>query len=192
MKEIREIIAQNIISLRKKNNMTQNELAEKLNYSDNTISRWEHAEITPSVESLEQLAKVFEVPIETLLKEDVLEKMEKNKKSQLANKISTILLCICMVWFIAAVCFFYVVTFENKYLWIIFVWALPITFAVLILFAFKMKSKLLIFIFASLFVWAFLAAIYLHFLPYNLYLVFIIGIPAEASLSVWAFVKKRS
>ncbi|MGN0961716.1 MAG: helix-turn-helix domain-containing protein, partial [Christensenellales bacterium] len=43
MKDIKQIIANNLITLRKKNNLTQNELAEKINYSDNAISRWEHA-----------------------------------------------------------------------------------------------------------------------------------------------------
>ena len=63
MADIKQIIAKNIIDLRKKNKMTQNELAEKLNYSDNAVSRWERAEVTPSVETIEQIAEVFNVPI---------------------------------------------------------------------------------------------------------------------------------
>ena len=41
MSDIKDIVAKNIIDLRKKNGLTQNELAEKLNYSDNAVSRWE-------------------------------------------------------------------------------------------------------------------------------------------------------
>ena len=70
MKDIKRIIAENLVALRKKNNLTQNELAEKLNYSDNTISRWEHAEITPSIETLEQISILFDVSIESLIKEN--------------------------------------------------------------------------------------------------------------------------
>ena len=73
MKQISEIIAENLISLRKKHGLTQNDLAEKLKYSDNTISRWEHAEITPSIETLEKIAEIYGVPIESLLKENVSE-----------------------------------------------------------------------------------------------------------------------
>ena len=69
MKPIAEIIAENLVSLRKKHNLTQNDLAEKLKYSDNTISRWEHAEITPSIETLEKISEIYEVPLESLLKE---------------------------------------------------------------------------------------------------------------------------
>ena len=55
MKEIKDIISNNLISLRKKHNLTQNELAEKLAYSDNMVSRWERGEITPSIETLQKI-----------------------------------------------------------------------------------------------------------------------------------------
>ena len=80
MAELKNIIAQNLIGLRKENNLTQNELAEKLNYSDNTISRWEHAEITPSIETLEQIAKFYHVSVESILKEKATEESKKAKK----------------------------------------------------------------------------------------------------------------
>ena len=41
--------AKNITELRILNNMTQMELAEKLNYSDKTISKWERAESSPDI-----------------------------------------------------------------------------------------------------------------------------------------------
>ena len=68
MKDIKQIIADNLVSLRKQNKLTQNELAEKLNYSDNTISRWEKAEITPSVETLVQISEIYNIPLESLFK----------------------------------------------------------------------------------------------------------------------------
>ena len=185
MKEIKDIIAQNLIDL------TQNDLAEKLNYSDNTISRWEHGEITPSIETLEQIAKIYDVSLESLLKENVLGAPKKENKKFILNQIATTLLCICMVWFIAAVCYFYIETFQSKSLWIIFIWTVPISFLILVLFALKLKSRVLIFIFSTILIWTFIASLYLHFLKYNLYLLFIIGIPAQASLSIWTFVKKR-
>ena len=71
MKDIKEIIANNLIELRKQNNLTQNDLAKKLKYSDNTISRWEHAEITPSIETLQKISEIYSIPIEDLLKENI-------------------------------------------------------------------------------------------------------------------------
>ena len=73
MKEIKAIIANNLIILRKKNNLTQNEIADKLSYSDNMVSRWERGEITPSVETLPQISEFYSVPLSSLLSEHSLE-----------------------------------------------------------------------------------------------------------------------
>ena len=47
--DLKEIIAKNIIKYRKALEYTQAELAEKLNYSDKTLSKWERAESIPDV-----------------------------------------------------------------------------------------------------------------------------------------------
>ena len=43
LKDIKSILADNISELRRSNNITQLELAEKLNYSDKAVSKWERA-----------------------------------------------------------------------------------------------------------------------------------------------------
>ena len=52
MENIKETIAKNLVELRKSHKLTQSALAEKLNYSDKAISRWEHAETLPDIETL--------------------------------------------------------------------------------------------------------------------------------------------
>ena len=192
MKDIKEIISKNLVELRKKNNLTQNELAEKLNYSDNTISRWEHGEITPSIESLEAIAKIYDIPLETLLKEDAAKSEEKSDNTQLINKIVTIILCVCQVWFIATVCYFYIKTFQHINYWLVFVWAVPVSCLVIILFGLQLKLKLLNFIAISIFIWTLLTALYLQLLQYHIYLIFIIGIPAQVSIAIWTFLRKKT
>ena len=49
MEDIKNTIATNIAELRKTNKLTQLELAEKLNYSDKAISKWERGEAVPDV-----------------------------------------------------------------------------------------------------------------------------------------------
>ena len=61
MKDIKGIVAKNICELRQLNNMTQLELAEKLNYSDKAISKWERAESCPDITVLVQIADLFGV-----------------------------------------------------------------------------------------------------------------------------------
>lgn len=61
------ILASNIAACRKKAGMTQAELAEKLGYSDKTVSKWERAEGLPDVLCLKRLADTFGVTTDALL-----------------------------------------------------------------------------------------------------------------------------
>ena len=72
----REIIAENISALRKSAKLTQAELAEKLNYSDKAISKWERGDSIPDVIVLAELAELFSVTVDYFLHEH--EKCEKN------------------------------------------------------------------------------------------------------------------
>ena len=56
-----------IKELREKNHFTQAELAEKLNVSDKTISKWETAKGYPDISLLEPIAKVFGISVTELL-----------------------------------------------------------------------------------------------------------------------------
>ena len=67
MDNIKANIAKNIIELRKKNNWTQAELADKLNYSDKAVSKWERAEAVPDIETLHALAELFGVTVDYFL-----------------------------------------------------------------------------------------------------------------------------
>jgi len=56
MENINEIIGQNLLKLRKQKKLTQLELADKFNYSDKSISKWEKGESLPSIEVLHELS----------------------------------------------------------------------------------------------------------------------------------------
>ena len=70
MNDIKSIVAKNISELRQSNNMTQLELAEKINYSDKAISKWERAESSPDISVLVDIAAVFGVTVDYLVKAD--------------------------------------------------------------------------------------------------------------------------
>lgn len=57
-----------IAALRKANGMTQRELAEKLNVSDKTVSRWERDDSTPELALIPVLAEIFGVTCDELLR----------------------------------------------------------------------------------------------------------------------------
>ena len=94
MKNIKEIVADNLINLRKRKGWTQEEVAQNLNYSDNTVSRWERAEICPSVETLQAIADLYNVPLEYLVKENVVKRVENNIRNQKIKAFALCAMCI--------------------------------------------------------------------------------------------------
>ena len=76
------ILADKIIMLRKKNGWSQEELAEKLNVTRQSVSKWEGAQSVPDLTRILQLAQIFEVSTDYLLK-DELEEEEYTTKVEL-------------------------------------------------------------------------------------------------------------
>lgn len=191
MKDIKNIIADNLISLRKQHKLTQNELAEKLNYSDNTISRWEKAEITPSVETLVQISEVYGVPLESLLRQNVIEEVAETNRAIKMKKLSTILLGVSVVWFFAVIAFIYMETFFNYNGWTLFVWSVPLSCLVLLGFNKYVNSRAYSFVFSTILIWSLITSLYLQFLKYNLFLIYFIGIPVQLSITIYTFVRPK-
>ncbi len=71
MNTLRNTVAKNIAAYRKRAGLTQSELAEKLCYSDKSVSKWERAEGMPDTETLVAMAKIFGVTINELISADV-------------------------------------------------------------------------------------------------------------------------
>lgn len=66
----KKVIGKNIMNLRKNAHITQSELAEKLNVSDKTVSRWERGECLPSISLLRDMSRLFSITIEEIEKEE--------------------------------------------------------------------------------------------------------------------------
>ena len=64
-------LGKNLQILRKITNMTQEELAEKLNISRQTISKWELGTILPEIEKLVELCEIFNCSVDQLLRENM-------------------------------------------------------------------------------------------------------------------------
>lgn len=54
-------------NIRIKNNLTQDEMAEKLSVTRQAVSRWETGDSTPNIETLKQISIAFDISINTLL-----------------------------------------------------------------------------------------------------------------------------
>ena len=191
MRNIKEIIADNLVYLRKENKMTQLELAEKLNYSDKSISKWEHAETLPDIEILKKLADMYGVTIDYITsdgsKEDKSKYLKKSQNDQ--NKIVITLLTISFVWTLATVIYVYTNLILKSNYWLAFLWALPVSCLVLLYFNKIWGKRKFSFIISSVLAWTLILCFYLQFLSYNMYLVFLIGIPIQIAIVLWAQLK---
>lgn len=192
MENINLVIGNNIKELRKIHKLTQNDLAEKLNYSNKAVSRWESGEIIPDVSTLNKICDIFQIPITQIFETQLTEKkITKQYKFQMSNKLAISLLAVLMVWLTATITYVYsVITFGDN-LWQTFLWAIPISCIVGIVFNSIWGKKIINFIIISILVWSILACIYLTFLEYNLWLIFIIGVPVQIGVILWFNIHRR-
>ena len=65
------ILADKIITLRKKNGWSQEELAEKLNVTRQSVSKWEGAQSVPDLNKILLMSRIFEVSTDYLLKDEL-------------------------------------------------------------------------------------------------------------------------
>ena len=85
MEDLKIIFAQNLIALRKQMKLTQIELAEKINYSDKAVSKWERGESIPDVSVLMVIADLFGVSIDFLVTKHENDEIAKEQTSYAAG-----------------------------------------------------------------------------------------------------------
>lgn len=82
------ILADKIIKLRKKNGMSQEELAERINVSRQSVSKWEGAQSIPDLDKIIQMSELFGVTTDYLLKDDIEEEEFTGEDIPTVKKIS--------------------------------------------------------------------------------------------------------
>ena len=201
--KVKSRIGANIAAYRKRDGLTQATLAEKLNYSDKAVSKWERGESVPDVLTLMQLAEQFGVSVNELvcdpnaLPEHSDSKLEKamtqvSEKAlkRKANKNVIQALSSTLVWFVALLAFVILSSFDSleRYSCLLFFVAIPANAIVLL----SLRSawhdfrwnKVLI----SLIVWGSLLSIYMVGLTvyhYNFWKLFLLGIPGQLAIFLW-------
>ena len=64
-------IGNKIYELRKKEGLSQEQLAEKLNVTRQTISKWELNETVPDIKQAKEISKIFKISLDELVNNDV-------------------------------------------------------------------------------------------------------------------------
>lgn len=191
--ELAQIIGKNITRLRKNANMTQLELAEKLSYSDKSVSKWEQGNGIPDVRILMQIAELFGVTLDDLVHAQKGRKLMP-KTMRLVRRMVIMACSALLVWFIAVVAY---VSLKNlapelEYSWLSFVYAVPVSFFVLLIFALVWRYKWLKFISVTVIIWTVLACIALTvfacgYREHWLWLVFTVGVAPQVILIIFHF-----
>lgn len=193
MNNVKDIIAQNLTKLRTANNLTQSELAEKLNYTDKSISKWEHGDATPPIDVLKEIADLYGVSLDFLVTENpndaYVKKHEQNENNP--NKIIITLLAVSLVWLVAVILYVYGSLLANENLWILFVASIPASSIVLIVFNGIWGKRKYTFVLVSILSWSALTTIYLIFLPYSPWAIFLLGVPLQIGTILWSQLKKN-
>ena len=195
-------IGSNISMYRKRAGLTQAGLAEKLNYSDKAVSKWERGESVPDVLTLALLAEQFEITVNDLLAdpnelpgnptnlEATMTKVSEKALKRKANKNIILMLSSLLVWFVALFVYVIMSSFEltDPYSSILFPCAIPINAIVLLSLRcawhdFRWNKALI-----SIIVWGSLLSIYttiyiiwhVHF-----WKIFLLGIPGQVAIGLW-------
>lgn len=191
MKDIRRIVAANIAALRKNAGYTQAALAEKLQYSDKAVSKWESGASMPDAGVLMSIASLFGVTVDYLLQEEHAEEKLPAASDVCRRHLIISLLAMALVWLIATAVFVFL-TFSpvEGPLWLTFIWAVPASLIVALVFNSIWGRRRRNYLYISLLMWTLLGAVYLTCLPFNLWLLFVIGVPGQVIILLWAGMQK--
>ena len=189
MEDIKQIIADNIAELRKEQHLTQAELADKMGYTDKAISKWERAESIPDIGTLKEFADLCGVSLDYLVQKEHVEQRPALSRQARSNRLIISLLAAAAVWLIATVLFVYLKIFGVPNVWLVFAGAVPVTMIVLLVFNSIWGNKKHNYVIISILVWSVLAFTYFILMKYNLFLIFLIGVPIQVMIILWSQIK---
>lgn len=209
---LRKVIAENLVYYRREKGLTQAALAETLNYSDKSVSKWERGEGVPDITVLCRLAEYYGITVNDLLLtpearqqaaeaaqaaeatngEEAEESVEvpaeaPGKKRSLRTRILVPVLSIGLVWLVAMVTFFFmeVLCPGFAYGWLIFLYAIPVSFIVATVFACIWWNQIARFICVSGIVWSVSLSVALSIVVPNIWLIYAVAGVLQILTVLW-------
>ena len=191
MEDLKPVIAKNIIRLRQNAKMTQIELAERLNYSDKAISKWERAESMPDITVLKVIADLFEVPLDYLVQEEPeLPREQKVLPDKRHNHRVITSLSILLVWFVATLSYVLidVIVEDVRNHWLMFLYAVPVSCIVWLVFNSIWFNTRRNFLIISVLTWSVLAGAVVTLLAFSIsaWQLLLLGIPGQVIIFIWS------
>lgn len=185
--DINLIVGNNLQKLRKNKKLTQLELADKFNYSDKSISKWEKGESLPSIDILYQLAKFYGVTLDDLTSEKEPTPTQSETKQSFRDrlfptKLIISLLAVSAIWIAATIWYITNKIVSGGNLYMLFLWSIPISFVVLIIFNAIWGKRQWLFWILSFLLWSFLVCLHLQLIEYHVWIIYFVGIPLQIAV----------
>jgi len=190
-------IAKNIALLRKQTGMTQAGLAEKIGYSDKSVSKWERGEGIPDVICLSRMAELFGVTVDALLSDDAsvpsaipaAESEPESRMSYGVNHWAIVLLSMAGVWLLAVLACIIISLSGGESLLPVVI-AVPVTLLLAVIFNAIWGERKWAFPVITLFVWSILFLVCWICRRYGIWILMALGIPAAVIVWLSCRVKK--
>lgn len=193
-------IGTNIALFRKRLRLTQAGLAEKINYSDKAISKWERGESVPDVVTLVSLARHLGVTVNDLLSDPnalpeqtgrvqhaMDQVVQKTLKRRADKRIITNLSSL-LVWFVALLLYVIFASMDISNSWLAFFYAIPADAIVVLCLRSAWRDYRSNQALISIMIWGALASIYVTlfvFLQQNVWRILLLGIPGQLAIWLW-------
>lgn len=199
MHEINTKIARNLAYYRKAAGFTQAELAEKINYSDKSVSKWESGNGIPDVYIMLELTKLYGITLNDLVADDEPKPItnKKSEKKKAGKRLFVMLLSSGIVWLVATVLFVMLrIILPSGPWWVVFLYAVMANAIVMIVFTGLWRYRLMGFVSVSTLIWITLTCIYVtaNLIKVHvsgeasgIWYVFLLGIPLQVLEVLWVF-----
>ena len=183
---LRKYFANNLCHYRKQLGLTQTELADRLNYSDKSISKWERGDGLPDLPVTSHIAEIFGLTVNDMI-------AEKPKRHLLTTRNKTIItfLSIGCAWLVATILFFlFELVAPSFETWKFFVYAIPASSIISIVFTSIWWKKHHLFFSVSALIWSLAVCLQISFDVSKFWLIFIIVAVLQV-LTILSFLIKK-
>ena len=188
MESLEKVFSKNLIKYRNLMGLKQSELAKMINYSDKSISKWERGEGLPDLKATKSLCDIFGITIDDMLKEnsDHEKKITKTIINKRRKHFITSLLSTSLVWLIATIVYVSLLICKvDGNIWLPFIYAIPISAIVLIVFSSLWGNNLLQFLCVTLLLWGVIISVTLSTPIDNIWYVCEIGVVGQIMIVLW-------
>lgn len=175
--------------------MTQAELAERLNYSDKAISKWERGESIPDVLVLKEIADLFSVTVDYFLTPHDGEEERPYIGNEKAGMHLAVTLTSCFATVAVAVLLYIIFSFAD-WRWKVFVAAVPVLITLCLIFNAVWGKSLYTFIAVSGLLWSCVTVVFVFImdipkLPFPSWWIYFICIPLQIIVVIWGMLFRK-